>query len=73
MGLPTFCQTPEELILAKLRMIRATTLRERALKNKDNIKAILKFTKVNINAIKKRAQKHNTLTILETIMSNIIS
>ena len=56
-GLPTFYQTPEELILAKLRMIKATIPRERALKDEDDIKAILKFTKVNINTIKKRAKE----------------
>jgi len=71
LGLPTFYQTPEELILAKLRMIKATIPRERALKDEDDIKAILKFTKVNINTIKRQAQNDNTLSILETMTADI--
>jgi hypothetical protein len=71
LGLPTFHQTPEELILAKLRMIKATIPKERALKDEDDIKAILKFTKVDINTIKRQAQNDNTLSILETITADI--
>jgi len=70
LGLPTFYQTPEGLILAKLRMIKATIPRERALKDEDDIKAILKFTKVDMNAIKRRAKRNNTRPILETIIAN---
>jgi hypothetical protein len=61
LGLPTFFQTPEELILSKLRMIKVTAPTERALKDKDDIKAILKHTKVNIKMIEKRAQREGTL------------
>ena len=71
LGLPTFYQTPEELILAKLRMIKVTISKERALKDKDDVKAILRFTKLDINAIKKQAQQDNTLQILETIITSI--
>jgi len=71
--LPTFYQTPEELILAKLRMIKATIPRERALKDEDDVKAILKFTQVDINIIKKGAKRNNTLTILKNIIANTIS
>ena len=67
LGLPTFYQTPEELILAKLRMIKATIPRERAPKDEDDVKAILKSTKVNINVIKKRARNDNALSILRII------
>jgi len=68
LGLPTFYQTPEELILAKLRMIKATIPRERALKDEDDVKAILKFTKVDMNTIKRWARRNSTLSILETIL-----
>ena len=68
LGLPTFYQTPEELILTKLRMIKATIPRERALKDEDDVKAILRFTRVDLNAIKRRARRNNTLSILETII-----
>jgi hypothetical protein len=73
LGLPTFYQTPEELILAKLRMIKATIPKERALKDEDDVKAILKFTKVDKNAIKKQAKRNKTLSILKTMMHQSIS
>jgi len=68
LGLPTFYQTPEELILAKLRMIMATIPRERAFKDKEDVKAILRFTEVNLEALKRRARRNNTLPTLETIL-----
>ena len=67
LGLPTFFQTPEELVLAKLRMIKATVPRERASKDEEDVKAILMFNKVDMNVVKRRARKNNTLSILETI------
>ena len=71
LGLPTFLQTPEDLILAKLRMIKATVPRERALKDEDDVRAILRFAKIDINALKMRARRNNTLPILETIIADI--
>jgi len=67
LGLPTFYQTPGDLILAKLRMIKATVPRERALKDKDDVRAILRHTKVQMEALRKQARKSNTISILETI------
>lgn len=67
LDLPTFYQTPEELILSKLRMIKATVPKNRALKDEDDVRAILRYTKVDIKAIKKRAQKESTLSIFESI------
>lgn len=72
LGLPTFYQTPEGLILAKLRMIKATIPRERALKDEDDVRTILKFTKVDMNALKRRALRSNTLSILETIIVDTV-
>jgi len=54
-------------------MIKATIPKERALKDEDDVKAILKFTKVDINAIKKQAKRNKTLTILETMIPQSIS
>lgn len=71
LGLPTFYQKPEELVLVKLRMIKATIPRERALKDEDDVKAVLKFTKVDMNTIKRRARKDSTLSILETIVASM--
>jgi len=66
-GLPTFYQTPEELVLSKLRMIKVTIPQERALKDKDDIRAILKQTKVNKKAIEKQAKSESTLAILREL------
>jgi len=55
------------LILAKLLMIKTTVPRERALKDEDDVRAILKFSKIHMNLLRKRARKNNTLSILETL------
>jgi hypothetical protein len=69
-GLRMFFQTPEDLVLAKLRMIRATVPRERALKDVDDVRAVLKFTRVDVEAVKERARRNDTLHILEEIISD---
>ena len=63
----SYFQSPEGLIAAKLRMIKATLPPERSAKDKEDVKAVLAFTKVNVTAVKKQAQKDNTLEILETL------
>ena len=70
LGLATFYQTPEDLILAKLRMVKATVPRERALKDEDDVKAILKFTRVDMDLLERRARESNTLSILEGIIAD---
>lgn len=67
LGLPTYYQKPENLVLAKLRMIRATVPRERAQKDVDDVKAILKFARVNLEAIRRQAEKEGTIKILKEI------
>ena len=68
LGLPTFYQKPEDLILTKLRMVKATVPRERALKDVDDVKSVLEFTRVNVEAVREKARKDRTLSILEGIM-----
>lgn len=68
LGLPTFYQTPEGLILAKLRMIKATVPRERSLKDVDDVRAILRFTEVDVEIVKERAGRNSTVAILEEII-----
>lgn len=68
-GLRAFFQMPEDLVLAKLRMIKATVPRERAQKDVDDVKAILKFTRVDLEAVRRKAEKEGTLQILEDIMA----
>ena len=70
-GLATFFQSPEGLVAAKLRMIKATLPPERSAKDKHDVKSILEFTKVNLEAIKKQAQKENTLGILEALTNEV--
>jgi hypothetical protein len=67
-GVSTFFQPPEDLILAKLRMIRATVPRERAVKDEEDVKAILAFTKVDLEAVKKQAKRDKTLAIFESLI-----
>lgn len=67
LGLKTFYQMPEELILTKLRMIKATKPRERALKDEEDIRAILRFTKVDVEAVRMEAKRESTLPIFEVI------
>ena len=70
-GLRTFYQTPEDLVLAKLRMIKATVPRERALKDVEDVKAIMKFTKVDVKAVRKGARKNSALSLFESITAEV--
>jgi len=67
LGFPTFYQTPEALILSKLRMIKVTVPKERTLKDKDDVRAILNYTKINMKALKRRARIESTISILEEL------
>jgi hypothetical protein len=67
LGLKTFYQAPEDLVLTKLRMIKATVPRERALKDVDDVRAVLRFTRVNVEAVKRQAERDSTLLIFETV------
>jgi hypothetical protein len=67
-GLPSFIQTPEELILSKLRMIRSTISKEKSQKDRDDVKAILSHTKLEGELLRKRAKKENTLAMLDELM-----
>jgi hypothetical protein len=64
--LTTYLQPAEDLILAKLRMIKATIPRERAIKDEEDVRAIMLFTKVDKEAIQKQAKKDKTLEIWKT-------
>jgi hypothetical protein len=69
-GLPSYIQTPEDLVLSKLRMIKSTISREKSQKDRDDIKAILSHTKVETELLKKQARKENTLLMLDELMGN---
>ena len=67
-GLPSFIQTPEELILSKLRMIKSTISKEKSQKDRDDVKAILSHTRVEGELLRRRAKKENTLAMLDELM-----
>ena len=69
-GVSTFFQAPEDLVLAKLRMIKATVPRSRALKDEEDVRAILKFAEVDVEAVKKKSKKESTLSILESVSAS---
>jgi len=69
-GVQACFQTPEDLISAKLQMIKITMPRERALKDEEDIRAILKFTGVDIEAVKRKAKKETTLSIFEALIAS---
>ena len=68
LGQPTYIQTPESHILAKLRMIKATRDPDRSAKDKNDVQSILKFTQVDTEKVKQTAEEENTLQILQTIL-----
>ena len=65
----TFLQSPEGLVLAKLRMIKATLSHERAVKDKEDVKAVLTFANVDVKAVRQQAIKEGTLEILEDLIA----
>jgi len=67
LGLKTYYQPPELLILSKLRMIKATVPRERSQKDKDDISAILTNTRVNKRRILSQARRESTIEIFREI------
>ena len=69
LGLRTYYQSPELLVLSKLRMIKATVPRERSQKDRDDIRAILANTKVDRRRIVKAATQESTIEIFKKILS----
>lgn len=68
-GLPSFIQTPEDLVLSKLRMIKTTISKEKSQKDREDVKAILLQTRVGKELLMKRAKRENTLAMLDELMS----
>lgn len=63
-GLPTYYEAPESLILAKLRMLKVTIRPERAATDREDIKAILENTRIDLRSLRKKAKAENTAKIL---------
>jgi hypothetical protein len=69
-GVKTYFQSPESLILAKLRMIKATIPRERSLKDRDDLRAILANTRVSKRKVLDQTRKESTTEIFREILSS---
>ncbi len=63
LGIKTYYQTPEALLLAKLRMIKAPLPRDRSLKDKEDIRAIIRNTRVDMRKIVHGAKRETTFAI----------
>jgi hypothetical protein len=68
LGVPTYYETAESLILAKLRMLKVTVRGERATTDREDIKAILETTRVDMKSLRKRARAEKTAKILDELI-----
>jgi len=71
LGLTTFYQPRELLILAKLRRIKATILPEKSIKDKNDIVEALANTRVNVRKIRQIAKRESTVEIFNGISEEI--
>lgn len=69
LGVPTYYQTAESLVLAKLRMLKVTVQPERAATDRADIKAILETTRIDMRSLQKRARAESTRRILDDLIS----
>jgi len=68
LGLRSYYQPPEQLILSKLRMIKATHPASRSYKDREDIIQILANTRVNKRSILKLARQQSTLDLANEIL-----
>jgi hypothetical protein len=67
-GLRSYYQPPEQLILSKLRMIKATRPAARSFKDREDIKQILANTQVDKLKILRLAQQESTIELAREIL-----
>jgi len=67
-GLPTYYEAPESLILAKLGMLKVTIRPERAATDREDIKAIIENTRIDLRWLRKRAKEDGTAKILNDLI-----
>lgn len=67
LGSRTYYQTAGSLILAKLRMIKATLQPERAATDRQDIKAILQTTHISLKSLRREARAQGTLELLNEL------
>ena len=69
-GLRTYYETPESLILSKLRMLKVTTQAERAATDRADIKSILENTSINLRSLRRRAKTQKTTKLLDDLLAH---
>lgn len=67
-GEPTFLQTSENLVRAKLRMIKATIDPEKSAKDKEDVRAILRYSSLDMGRVRDYALMDNTSEILDSLL-----
>lgn len=72
-GLRTYYETPESLILSKLRMLKVTTQAERAVTDRGDIKSILENTSINMRSLRKRAKTQKTARLLDDLLASCVN
>ena len=66
--LPTYYETAESLILSKLRMLKVTIDQEKSTIDREDIRAVLRTSPVNLRSLFKNARSQGTYRILEEIL-----
>ena len=69
MGLETYFEPADSLILAKLRMIKATVDPARAANDREDIKVILENTTIDLKWLQEKARTESTSKILADLIS----
>ena len=67
-GEPTYLQTAENLVRAKLRMIKATLDPEKSAKDKQDVRAIIRYSGLDMNRVRDYAMKDGTSDILNSLI-----
>ena len=70
LGVSTYYQSAESLILTKLRMLKVTLRAERAVTDREDIKAVLETTEISLKTLRKRARAESTVKILDDLISS---
>jgi hypothetical protein len=67
-GEPTFLQTSENLVRAKLRMIKATIDPDKYAKDKEDVRAILRYSSLDMGRVRGYALMDGTVEILDSLL-----
>lgn len=65
---PTFLQTAENLVRSKLRMIKSTFDREKSAKDREDVRAIIRYSGLNMSRVRDYAARDNTVDVLESLI-----